>query len=419
MSANWKEVEELFANAERMRYHWRDADPDSEQIARQLQEILTRVAATATEQRDNIGRRNARFRSFGMDLSDEQRQQYKDAAIKDEYVNDALDKTNRQLAAITSEDALDAEIRRHHSPAAAERARFAKAPARHDWSDLLQTIGSFLATWKLKNLHKFVKHHAKNMEQDVVRLMMTQDPDKKITTTALIFKALDIDKALRTIQNISGMSADAIYEACPGLSRAVPEPPEPILRNQCFEDRIRYLLETQKHMRALKEQMEALSAIRPQARGDMRQKIHEKVKLMERILAGKLSKRPRRPGTDYSTTTLSPIAARALRTILHELTLLETTTRSPMELERVQSWSEPKRGVAFVLKELSKLKLPEDIKEQIEILQNAIQRRVAAAKKGGRRTRRRRKNKRRRTRQKRRHKRRKSRRRRKRRYSRR
>ena len=246
MSANWKEVEELFANAERMRYHWRDADPDSEQIARQLQEILTRVAATATEQRDNIGRRNARFRSFGMDLSDEQRQQYKDAAIKDEYVNDALDKTNRQLAAITSEDALDAEIRRHHSPAAAERARFAKAPARHDWSDLLQTIGSFLATWKLKNLHKFVKHHAKNMEQDVVRLMMTQDPDKKITTTALIFKALDIDKALRTIQNISGMSADAIYEACPGLSRAVPEPPEPILRNQCFEDRIRYLLETQK-----------------------------------------------------------------------------------------------------------------------------------------------------------------------------
>ena len=38
MSANWEEVEELFANAEGERHRWRDVvNPDSDKIVRQLQ----------------------------------------------------------------------------------------------------------------------------------------------------------------------------------------------------------------------------------------------------------------------------------------------------------------------------------------------------------------------------------------------
>ena len=208
------------------------------------------------------------------------------------------------------------------------------------------------------------------------------------------------------------MSADAIYKACPDLSRDKPEPSLSILRNQCFEDRIRYLLATRKHMSVLKEGVARRLAETPQTRGDVRQKIRGKVKLMERILSGKLSTRSRRTSTDYSTTTLSPIAGRALSTILFELTLLEPTTRSPMEMDRLTIAWTGHGGVLPVLKKLSKLDLPVNIAGQIKVLQSGIEDRVMKARKGGRRTRRRRKNKRRRTRQKRRHKRRKSRRRR-------
>ena len=111
---------------------------------------------------------------------------------------------------------------------------------------------------------------------------------------------------------------------------------------------------------------------------------------MERILSGKLSSRSRRSRTDYSTSKLSPIAARALSTILFELALLEPTTRSPMEMDRLTIAWTGHGGVLPVLKKLSKLDLPVNVKGQIEVLQSGIEDRVARAKKGGRRTRRKR-----------------------------
>ena len=144
-------------------------------------------------------------------------------------------------------------------------------------------------------------------------------------------------------------------------------------------------------MSSLKERIEAIRSITPKTRGDIRQKIRTKVKLMERILSGKLSSRSRRSSTDYSTTKLSPIAARALSTILFELSLLEPTTRSPMEMDRLTIAWTGHGGVLPVLKKLSKLDLPINIKGQIEVLQSGIADRVERAKKGGaRRTRRKR-----------------------------
>lgn len=430
MSANWEEVEELFANAEGERHRWRDAvNPDSEKIVHQLQAVLREVKETATQQYNNIRQRIERMRGWGMSPSDEEKQEAYTLFSQVQYLNDALDKTNRQLAAITSEDALSAEMRQHgYGGAAAATADV----ARHDWSDLLRTIGDFLATWKLKNLHEFVKYHAKNLEQDVIRLMMSKDPDKKISTDTLIFEALDIDKVLRTIQNISSMSPEAIYEVCPDLDRAQPTPSPDILRNQCFEDRIKYILAAVKHMSTLKQELEENAERGHRHRGDIRREIHEKVDIIERIIAGRLSQRPRRRTTDYSTTYLSPIVKRALRTTLHALTLLESKKGTAMELKRVKTWTED-AGVTATLQKLSRLKLDGDIKEQIGILQDAIQRRAAAMarvasapppqpppKLGGHRTRRRRRGRgHRRTRHKRRHKRRKSRRRRRRRRGRR
>jgi len=396
----WGEVNTLFADAERasnnMRQRlWSDADPDSEEVAHHLRAILAAAAANAENNRDFIRQRNSRIRSFGMGLPEGREELLRDAKANATYLKDALEKTNRQVESMTSTgalgDALDRETQRH------------------DWRNLLQKIGGFLSTWKLKNLHEFISDHAEGLEEDVVQLLMVQDPDQKTRTTALIFKALDIDEALKTIQNISFMSADAIYKACPDLSRDKPEPSLSILRNQCFEDRIRYLLETRKHMNALKEIVQAMAEETPKARGDVRQKIRGKVRLIDRILSGKLSQRSRRTGTKYSTTTLSPIAARALSTILFELTLLEPTTRSPMEMDRLTIAWTGHGGVLPVLKSLSKLDLPINIKGQIEVLQDAIQDRLRKAKTGGRRTRRRRRGRdRRRTRHKRRRKRRKS-----------
>ena len=129
----------------------------------------------------------------------------RDARANVTYLRDALNKTERQLEAITSTsglaDALSTEIQRH------------------DWQKLLYEIGGFLSTWKLKNLHEFITEHGKELGEDVAHLLMVNDPDKKIGMSALILKALDIDEALKTIQNISFMSADAIYKACPDLSR--------------------------------------------------------------------------------------------------------------------------------------------------------------------------------------------------------
>ena len=403
----WGEVNTLFADAERASNHmhqrlWSDADPDSEEVARHLRAILAGAVANAENTHDSIRQRNSRIRSFGYGLPEGREELLRDAKANVTYLRDALEKTNRQVESMTSTgalgDALDRETQRH------------------DWRNLLQKIGGFLSTWKLKNLHEFISDHAEGLEEDVVQLLMVQDPDQKTRTTALIFKALDIDEALKTIQNISFMSADAIYKACPDLSRAQPTPSLAILRKQCFEDRIRYLLATRKHMSFLKEGVARRLAETPQARGDVRQKIRGKVKLMERILAGKLSQRPRRSGTKYSTTTLSPIAARALSTILYELTLLEPTTRSPMEMDRLTIAWTGHGGVLPVLKKLSKLDLPVNIEGQIEVLQGGIEDRVVKTKKGGRRTRRKRRSHgNRRTRHKRRRKRRKSRHRRKRR----
>lgn len=422
----WGEVNTLFADAERASNHmhqrlWRDADPDSEEVARHLRAILAGAVANAENIRDSIRQRNSRILSFGYGLPEGRDELLRDAKANVTYLRDALEKTNRQVESMTSTgalgDALDRETQRHGAASAAQllRRQRRRETQRHDWSNLLQKIGGFLSTWKLKNVHKFISDHAEGLEEDVVQLLMVQDPDQKTRTTALIFKALDIDEALKTIQNISFMSADAIYKACPDLSRDKPEPSLSILRNQCFEDRIRYLLATRKHMSFLKEGVARRLAETPQARGDVRQKIRGKVKLMERILAGKLSQRPRRSGTKYSTTTLSPIAARALSTILYELTLLEPTTRSPMEMDRLTIAWTGHGGVLPVLKKLSKLDLPVNIEGQIEVLQGGIEDRVVKTKKGGRRTRRKRRSHgNRRTRYKRRHKRRKSRRRRKR-----
>ena len=85
-----------------------------------------------------------------------------------------------------------------------------------------------------------------------------------------------------------------------------------------------------------------------------------------------------------------------------------------MEMDRLTIAWTGHGGVLPVLKKLSKLDLPINIKGQIEVLQSGIADRVERAKRGGRRTRRRRRRGRghRRTRHKRRHKRRKSRRRR-------
>ena len=403
----WGEVNTLFNAAERASDNmhkrlWSSADPDSEEVAYHLRVILAAAVLNAENVAQSIRQRNSRIRSFGYGLPEEREELLRDARANVTYLKDALEKTNRQLETITSTgalgDALDRETQRH------------------DWRNLLQKIGGFLSTWKLKNLHDFISDHANGLEEDVVRLMMVQDPDQKLGSSALIFKALDIDEALKTIQNISFMSADAIYKACPDLPREKPEPSLSILRNQCFEDRIRYLLATRKHMSVLKQRVEAVRSITPQARGDVRQKIRTKVKLMERILSGKLSSRSRRSSTDYSTTKLSPIAARALSTILFELTLLEPTTRSPMEMDRLTIAWTGHGGVLPVLKKLSKLDLPANIEGQIEVLQDGIEDRKAKTKKGGRRTRhKRRSHGHRRTRHKRRHKRRKSRRRRKRR----
>lgn len=377
----WKEVEELFTDADKIRHdtstrRWRDADPDSEEVMHQLRAVLGAAVDNADTWRNSIRERNRRIRSFGYGLPEGREELLIEANKVVDYLRDALDKTNRQLSAITSSaalgDALDIQMQRH------------------DWRNLLQSIGGYLSTWKLKNLHDFVNEHAKTLEQDVVNLMMVQDPDKKNTITALISKALNIDETLRTIQNISAMTPSEINKACPDLSRAQPTPSLAILRNQCFEDRIQYLLETRKHMDALKEMVQAAAEETPKARGGVRQKIRGKVKLMDKIIAGKLSQRSRRPGTKYSTTTLSPIATRALSTILFELTLLEPTTRSPMEMERLTiAWS-GHGGVVPVLRRLSKLDLPVNIRGQLEVLQDAIQDRVRKAKKGGSRTRRRR-----------------------------
>ena len=401
--AIWGEVHALFTDAERasnnMRQHlWSDADPDSDEVVHHLRAILSAAVANAENIRDSIRQRNSRIISFGYGLPEGRHELLRDAKANVTYLTKALTKTNRQLEAITSTgglaDALNAEIQKH------------------DWQKLLYDIGGFLSTWKLKNLHEFISEHAKDLEEDVVHLLMVSDPDQKTGASALILKALDIDETLKTIQNISSMSADAIYKACPDLPRDAPEPSLSILRNQCFEDRIRYLLATRKHMSALKQRVEAVLSITPQARGDVRQKIRTKVKLMERILSGKLSSRSRRSRTDYSTSKLSPIAARALSTILFELALLEPTTRSPMEMDRLTIAWTGHGGVLPVLKKLSKLDLPVNIKGQIEVLQSGIEDRVARAKKGGRRTRRKRRSRGRRTRHKRGRKKRKSRRRR-------
>jgi len=400
----WGEVNTLFADAERASNHmhqrlWSDADPDSEEVARHLRAILAAAVANAENIRDSIRQRNSRILSFGYGLPEGREELLRDAKANVTYLKDAMEKTNRQVESMTSTgalgDALDRETQRH------------------DWRNLLQKIGGFLSTWKLKNLHEYISDHAERLEEDVVQLLMVQDPDQKTRTTALIFKALDIDEALKTIQNISFMSPDAIYKACPDLPRDKPEPSLSILRNQCFEDRIRFLLATRKHMGVLKTAVAHRFSETPQARGDVRQKIRGKVKLMERILSGKLSSRSRRSSTDYSTTKLSPIAARALSTILFELTLLEPTTRSPMEMDRLTIAWTGHGGVLPVLKKLSKLDLPVNIEGQIDILQGGIEDRLMKTKKGGRRTRRKRRSHgNRRTRHKRRHKRRKSRRRR-------
>ena len=401
--AIWGEVNTLFNAAERASNNmhqrlWSNADPDSEEVVHHLRSVLSAAVSNAENTRDSIRQRNSRILSFGYGLPEGRRELLRDAKANVTYLRDALNKTERQLEAITSTsglaDALSTEIQRH------------------DWQKLLYEIGGFLSTWKLKNLHEFITEHGKELGEDVERLLMVNDPDKKIGMSALILKALDIDEALKTIQNISFMSADAIYKACPDLPRTKPEPSLSILRNQCFEDRIKYLLETRKHMSSLKERIEAIRSITPKTRGDIRQKIRTKVKLMERILSGKLSSRNRRSSTDYSTTKLSPIAARALSTILFELSLLEPTTRSPMEMDRLTIAWTGHGGVLPVLKKLSKLDLPINIKGQIEVLQSGIADRVERAKKGGaRRTRRKRRSHgKRRTRHKRRHKRRKSRR---------
>ena len=160
-------------------------------------------------------------------------------------------------------------------------------------------------------------------------------------------------------------------------------------QNLCLLKKIEYILLLKKHLGDLVERHTSMEMHdRPQARGQVRDKIKTQLKLITRAMDGELINRPRRSTADYTQTRLSPITLRVIIAALDNLILLEQNNRQPKDIKRIQEF---KIFVKPKLEEIiAKDEYPDQVKNKAALLIEIINKHHITG--GKRRSRRRRRN---------------------------